>query len=223
MTTAGMIAVFGGSGNTGREVIAAALRKGLRVRALYRPGSEPRDALAGLEVLTGQLSSPEDVGRTLEGTDGSILVFGPRLGGMFSKPPEPPKAFCAPATATILSEMGALGIQRIVCQVGAMAGDNAKNWSAMVRRFVRSYRRKVPEIAADRDEQEKMVMGSGMDWTVVKPFRISQARGVGHVRAAPAIRIGMFTSIRCADLAEFLVKELTNGQFHRQAVFAVKG
>ena len=135
----------------------------------------------------------------------------------------PPKAFCAAATATILSEMKALGIQRVVCQVGAMAGDNAKNWSGMVRRFVRSYRRNFPAIAADRDEQEQAVMGSDLDWTIVKPFRISQARGVGRVRAAPAIRIGMLTSIRCADLADFLVKELTDGQFHRQAVFAVKG
>lgn len=220
---AGVIAVFGGSGNTGREVIAAALRRGLRVRGLYRPGSVPPEAPAGLEVVAGQLSVPEDVRRTLVGTNGAILVFGPRLGGLFSKPPEPPKPFCAPATATIISEMGALGIQRIVCQVGAMAGDNAKNWSGMVRRFVRSYRRKVPEIAADRDEQEKVVMESGLDWTIVKPFRISQARSVGRVRAAPAIRIGMFTSIRCADLADFLVKELVDGQFHRQAVFAVKG
>lgn len=219
----GIVAVFGGSGNTGREVIAAALKRGLQVHALYRPGSEPREVPAGLEVVTGQLSAPEDIRRTLAGTDGAILVFGPRLGGLFSKPPEPPKAFCAPATATIISEMGALRIQRIVCQVGAMAGDNAKNWSGMVRRFVRSYRRKVPEIAADRDEQEKVVMGSGLDWTIVKPFRISLARGMGRVRAAPAIRIGMFTSIRCADLADFLVKELTDGQFHRQAVFAVKG
>lgn len=218
-----IVAVFGGSGNTGREVIVAALRQGLRVRGLYRPGSEPTKAPPGLEVLTGQLSSPEDVRRVLQGTDGAILVFGPRLGGMFSKPSSPPQPFCAAATAGIIAEMKSLGLQRIVCQTGAMAGDHAKDWSGMVRRFVRSYRRKVPEIAADRDEQERVIVGSGLDWTLVKPFRISLARGVGRVRAAPAIRIGIFTSIRCADLAEFLVKEFTHGRFHREAVFAVKG
>ncbi len=150
-------------------------------------------------------------------------MFGPRLGGLFSKPSEPPKPFTAAATANVVSGMKELGLQRIVCQVGAMAGDNAKNWSGMVRRFVRSYRRKFPEIADDRDEQEKVVMGSGLDWTIVKPFRISLARGVGRVRAAPAIRIGMLTSIRCADLAELLVNEFADGKFHNQAVFAVKG
>lgn len=219
----GVIAVFGGSGNTGREVIAAARRKGLQVRALYRPGSEPRDVPAGLEAVTGQLSAAEDVRRVLEGSEGAILVFGPRLGGLFSKPPVPPQPFCAAATRTVVSEMQGLDLARLVCQTGAMAGDNASNWSGFVRRFVRNYRKNFPAIAADRDEQENVVKASGLDWTIVKPFRISGAHGVGRVRAAPAVRIGMFTSVRRADLAEFLVKELTDGQFHRQAVFAVKG
>ncbi len=219
----GVIAVFGGSGNTGREVIAAAMNKGLRVRALYRPGSEPLEVPARLEAVTGQLSAPEDVRRVLEGTDGAILVFGPRLGRLFSKPPVPPQPFCAAATGTVISEMRGLDLSRLVCQTSAMAGDNASNWSGFVRRFVRNYRKNFPAIAAGRDEQEKVVKESGLDWTIVKPFRISGAHGVGRVRAASAIRIGMFTSVRRADLAEFLRTELRDGQFHRQAVFAVNG
>lgn len=71
----GVIAVFDGSGNTGREVTGAALKRGPRVRALYRRGSVPRDEIAGLEVVTGQLSAPADVRRVLEGADGAILGF----------------------------------------------------------------------------------------------------------------------------------------------------
>lgn len=219
----GVIAVFGGSGNTGKAVIRTARKRGLRVRALYRPGSEPAGPPPGLEIVTGQLTSAEDVRRVLTGTEGAVLVFGPRLGGFLSRPPEPPQAFCAPATATVIAEMRRFGLQRIVCQTGAMAGDGVSNWSGFVRRFVRSYRRKVPAIAADRDEQERVVSGSGLDWTIVRPFRISGARGVGRFRAAPAIRITAFTSIRRDDLAEFLVDEVTAGRFHRQAVYAVKG
>lgn len=219
----GVIAVFGGSGNTGREVISSALKRGLRVRALYRPGSEPRNVPAGLEVLRGQLSVPEDIRRTLLGTDGAICVFGPRLGGLFSKPREPPQPFCAAATTKVVSEMKRLGSQRLVCQTGAMAGDHVSNWSGFVRRFARRYRLRFPAIAADRDDQERIVNESGLDWTLVKPFRISAGRAVGRVRAAPAIRINAFTSVRRADLADFLVTEFTEGRYHRQAVFAVSG
>lgn len=219
----GSIAVFGASGNTGRSVVACALRKGVRVRALYRPGSEPNPVPPGLEVVTGQLTQRDDVGRVLAGTEAAVLVFGPRLGGLFSKPPVPPEAFCTPATANVVAEMQRLGVRRIVCQTGAMAGKGTANWSRGVGRFVQNYWRKFPEIAADRDRQERVVQESGLDWVVVRPFRISRARGVGKVHAAPAIHIGLFTSIRRDDLADFLVSEATAGRFHGQAVYAVKG
>lgn len=220
---AGSLAVFGASGNTGRAVVEACVRKDIRVRALYRPGSEPQDSSSDHDIVTGQLSSKGDVQRILSGVDGAIIVFGPRLGGPFRKPTVPPQPFCAAATANVIAGMRELGIRRIVCQTGAMAGDGNLNCSGMVRRFVRSYRRRFPAIAADRDEQERVVRECGLDWTLVKPFRISGARGVGRVRAAPSIRIGAFASIRRTDLADFLVEEAVAGRFHGQAVYAVKG
>ena len=217
MPATGCVAVFGGSGNTGREVVAAALRTGLRVRALYRPGSEPREVPVGLEVLTGQLTAPEDVRRTLEGTIGAICVYGPRLGRKVTNP----EVFCEAATANMVSGMKRLGIERLICQTGAMAGGNSPNWSGFVRCFVRRYWRLYPAIDADRDAQERVVKGSGLNWTLVRPFRISGARGKGRVQAAPSARITAFTNVRRTDLAEFLVGELPAGRFHRQVVYVV--
>jgi len=210
------IAVFGGSGMTGQALISAALGKGLRVRALYRPGSEPSEVAKDLTIITGQLSDPGDIRRTLEGSHGAVLVFGPRLGR--GKHPAP---FCADATSRIISEMKGLGIERLVVQTGAMAGGDNPNWSGMVRRFVRSYRRQYPEINADRDAQEVATKMSGLDWTLVRPFRISGARGNGHPRIASSVQIGIFTKIRRQDLAEFLVSEVTDGRYHNQVVYIV--
>ncbi len=214
--TEGTIAVFGASGKTGREVIASAIRQGVRVKALYRPGSEPATPSRGLEVVTGQLTNPDDVRRALQGTDGAILVFGPRLSRKVHG-----DVFCAAATATVIREMKGLGIRRLVCQTGAMAGGDSPNWSWAVRGFVRRYRRNFPEVDADRDAQEAEVKASGLDWTVAKPFRISGAKGKGHVRAAPNLRIGMFTSTRRADLADFLVAEVRAGRFPGQAIYVL--
>ena len=58
------MAVFGGSGKTGREVARAAMAKGFGVRALYRPGSEPNEAIPGDEAITVQLTESNDVRRT---------------------------------------------------------------------------------------------------------------------------------------------------------------
>ena len=91
----------------------------------------------------------------------------------------------------------------------------------MVRFFVRSYRKKFPAVDKDRDAQEVAVKESGLNWTLVKPFRISGAKPKGTVRAASAIRITAFTSTRRADLAEFLIKEFSESRFRGQAVYVV--
>jgi len=214
MTDKKSIAVFGGSGKTGQELISAALRKGFGVRALYRPGSEPKGASSDVQVIIGQLTEQEAVRQTLEGTQGATVVFGPRLGRRNN-----PKPFCADATARIAAEMTKLGIQRLIVQTGAMAGGDNPNWSWGVRRFVRSYRKNYPEIDKDRDAQEVATRQSGLDWTIVRPFRISGARGNGNPRVAHSLHVSMFSSIRRADLAEFIVNEVADGKWHRQTVY----
>ena len=211
------IAVFGGSGLVGKELVSAALRRGLQVKALYRPGSEPQGQTKGLEVITGQLTEPSKIRRTLEGTVGAICVFGPRLGK--GKDPQP---FCADATARIVEEMKGLGMERLIVQTGAMAGGDSPNWSWAVRRFVRSYRRNYPEIDKDRDAQEMVTKDSGLDWTVTRTFRISGAKGTGRVRALENVRISFLTQTPRADFADFLLDELLDGSHHRKTIYVVK-
>ena len=211
------IAVFGGSGLVGRQLVAEALRKDICVKALYRPGSEPQGQTKGLETITGQLTESSDLKRTLEGTIGAICVFGPRLGRRMN-----PQPFCADATAKIVDEMKKLGMNRLIVQTGAMAGGDSPNWSWFVRRFVKSYRKNYPEIDKDRDAQEIVTKNSGLDWTLVRPFRISSAKGTGTVRALENVRISFFTQTPRVDLAEFLLRELTDGSHHRKAIYVVK-
>jgi len=173
--------------------------------------------MKGLVAITGQLTEPADIRRTLESTLGAICVYGPRL----SRGSDP-KPFTADATARIVDEMKKLGINRLVVQTGAMAGGDSPNWSWFVRRFVRSYRKNFPLTDKDRDVQESVTKSSGLDWTLVKPFRISKGRATGNVRALESVRISAFTHTPVADLTDFLLKELIDGTHHRKAVYVVK-
>ena len=211
------IAVFGGSGLVGRELIAAALARGLQVKALYRPGSEPQGQTKGLEVITGQLTESPKIRQALEGTMGAICVFGPRLGKRNN-----PQPFCADATGRIIEEMKKLDMERIIVQTGAMAGGDSPNWSWFVRRFVKSYRKNYPEIDKDRDAQEAVTKASGLDWTITRTFRISGGKGTGNVRVLENVRISFFTHTPRPDFANFLLGELANGTHHRKTVYVVK-
>jgi putative NADH-flavin reductase len=210
------IAVFGASGLVGKEVVAAALKRGLQVQALYRPGSEPQNQTTGLEAITGQLKDSVKIWQTLEGTMGAICVFGPRLGRKNN-----PQPFCADATARIVEEMKKLSMERLIVQTGAMAGGDSPNWSWFVRRFVKSYRKNYPQIDKDRDAQEAVTKGSGLDWTITRTFRISGG-GKGKVRALENVRISFFTHTPRRDFANFLLDELLDGTHRGKTVYVVK-
>ncbi|HKZ63172.1 MAG TPA: NAD(P)H-binding protein [Thermoplasmata archaeon] len=205
------VTLLGASGRTGRAVLDAALRRGLRVRGLFRPGSEPNPVPAGLAIVVGQLSSAEDVGRSLAGSGAVCCVYGPR--SVDAAP------FCAEATAHVVHEMRSLRMRRLVVQTGAMVGGDAGNLGWLYRGMARGYRRKYLTLAADGDSQERYVRESGLDWTLVKPPRLKDGPARRRVRASPTLRIGAFAVIPRADLAEFLCDELTRGRFHRQAVY----
>ncbi len=211
------IAVFGGSGLLGKELVSAALRRGFQVRALYRPGSEPPGQAKGLVAICGQLTDPERVRQTLEGTSGAICVFGPRLGKRNN-----PQPFTADATARIIGEMKKLGMKRLIVQTGAMAGGETPDMSWFVRRFTRSYQKNYPEISKDRDAQESVTRASGLDWTITRTFRISGGGGSRRPRALESARISFFTHTPRIDFANFLIDELMEGKYHEKIIYVVK-
>jgi uncharacterized protein YbjT (DUF2867 family) len=62
--------VTGATGNTGRHVVAELVRRGERVRALTRdPAAAARKLPAGVELVAGTHTAPEQLGSALEGVD----------------------------------------------------------------------------------------------------------------------------------------------------------
>lgn len=74
MNTTRTVLVTGATGTVGRHLVAALLEAGVRVRALVRHPST-----AGLpdavDVVPGDLTSPDDVGRAAAGTDAAFLLW----------------------------------------------------------------------------------------------------------------------------------------------------
>jgi len=204
------LAVFGASGRTGHLVVDVALSRGMGVRALVRPNADC-DARPGFEVLRGSLDEGDDVTATLSGTTAACCVFGPRV---TSQAP-----FCARATAQVIAAMKVTGVQRLVGLTGAMVGDLPPNVSLAMRVLAHVYRRRVPDLAADATEQERLVMASGLDWTLAKPPRLTDATPTGRVRADPALRVGLSSRVGRGDLAVFLVDEMTHARHLRQRVY----
>jgi len=69
--------------------------------------------------------------------------------------------------------------------------------------------------------QEQLVRESGLEWTLVKPPRLTDGRARGRVVAGIDLQIGLSSSIRRADLAAFLVGECLEPRFAKQAVYVI--
>lgn len=204
------IAIFGGSGATGNALIRHALISGIKVRALVRNANSMNVKSGLLEVIEGPLSE-DYVEFCLKGCDAAICVFG-------QHPPDT-DIFCEAATVTIVEAMQKLGIKRLVCQTGAMVGDYPANRTLPFKLMVNMFNRRVPSVASDRTGQEEVVRQSVLDWTLVKPSRLTNGKAKGRWHAGPDVRISLLSSIARDDLAEFLMQETLSPQFAGQAVF----
>ena len=115
--------------------------------------------------------------------------------------------------------MKSAGIRRLVCLTGAMVGDLPRNVSIPMRLLATLYRNQVPRLAADAAEQERLVMESGMDWTLAKPPRLTDGPATGRVRAGTTLRVGLLSRISRRDLASFLLGEIADPHHVRQRVY----
>lgn len=205
-----VIAVFGASGRTGLRLVSRATAQGHTLHALVRPST--RFAVApGVKVLRGSLDDSHAIRAALAGTHAVCCVFGPHAAHA-----EP---FCARGTSRIMCGMRAEGVRRIVCVTGAMRGDLPANVSAPMRALARFYRSRVPRDASDAAEQETLLMASGLDWTIVKPPRLTDEPATNRVQHGMRLRVGLLSHIGRDDLAAFLLAELLRPRHLHQRVY----
>ena len=86
-------------------------------------------------------------------------------------------------------------------------------WAA--RQFAAAH----PAVAADRAEQEALVRSSTLDWTLVKPPRLTNRPPRHPVTAGPALSVGLLSSVGRPALAAFLVDEVERPRCIGQAVY----
>ena len=206
-----VISVFGASGRSGRAFIAAASAAGISLRLHYR--SAPEDDAPPLStVVVGALTDPTAVREVLRGASAVVILFGPR--------PKARHVFTAKATRAIVDGMMNLGQTRLVCVTGALIGAKGGNISIPMRTLEFAIRRiGDDEQGEDRVAQERIVRASKLEWTLVKPPRLTDGTEVSTVRAGPDLAVGLRSRMSRATLAAFLLDEILHPRYVQQAVY----
>jgi fermentation-respiration switch protein FrsA (DUF1100 family) len=111
--------------------------------------------------------------------------------------------------------MGEQGVRRLVCITGLGAGDSRGHGGFVFDRLILPLL--LRNVYADKDRQEAIVRRSALDWTLVRPMVLTNKPATGKVRAQVDLARVHGGTIPRADVARFVVAELIEGKWTRQA------
>lgn len=204
------IALFGATGRTGSWIGVRALRRGFAVNALRRPSSFDPLSAKPINMLEGDVQNADHAGRVIQGTCAVLVTLGQR--------PPYGDVFCEGATAAILEAMRRHGVMRIIAVTGAMIGEQDQGQTRSMKFLARVFWDQQRAAAADRAAQERLLMESDRDWTVVKPPRLSPGLRRPRIKNATRMRIGLLSRISRENLADFMLDQIDSTEYIRQRV-----
>lgn len=205
------LVVFGATGGTGRELVAQALAAGHAVTAVARRPeaiaiNDPRLTVRRAEVLDAA-----SVASAIAGHDVVLSALG-------STSPRQPTTLCRDAVGHMLTAMERCGVRRIVC-VSALALGDAALLPWPMRLFVRHVLKPLLRHPfADLLAMEERLRQSPLEWTIVRPPRLTQGRRTGRVRFAVDAPLPGAATISRADLADYMLAHIDDPALVRALV-----
>ena len=150
-------------------------------------------------AFKGTVLNAEAVLRAVEGHAAVLSTLGPRADS------EPD--LCSRGTRNIIDAMKTHGVRRLVQVTGAMIGHPHDRLGLVYRMIAAAVGE--PSLR-DRRLQEQLVIESGLEWTLIRPTRLTDGAPKGQWRDGEHERIGAFAHIARADVAEAMLRALEN-------------
>ena len=202
------VLVLGATGGTGRLVVGEAIAQGHSVVALVRSRASAPD-LAGAELIESDARDESALTRALEGCGGVASALGTGV-SLFRG-----VTLLSSATRALVAAMTRRRVRRLVCITGMGAGDSRGHGGFLYDRLILPLLlRKVYE---DKDRQEDVIRASSLDWVIVRPVVLNDGPARGDIRAVTDLSGVHGGKITRADVARFVVSQLSDDAWLRQA------
>ena len=200
------VLVIGAAGRTGKAVVAEAVAAGHQVTAFVHQAGG--DVAPNVRVIVGDATDSAAVAAAVAGQDAVLDTIG-------GKTPYKATTLEASAASVILAAMRQHGVRRLVVTSMLGEGDSMANapfyGSLVMATFLRGD-------SKDKAAMETAVTDSDLDWVILRPGFLSDDPAQGQVRVFEAATGETAHKITRADLAAFMVEQLTSDQYLHQAV-----
>ncbi len=205
------LTIFGASGGTGEQLIRAALDAGHSLAAVARDPSKVRASHERLRTARADVLDPSSLEGTVDGADAVLSALGTGLGN------EPTTVYST-GVANILDAMRLAGVPRFI-GVSALPVTPRAEVSVLERRVVYPILfRYFGEDYADLARMERVLRDSDVDWTVVRPPRLTNGPANGRYRTAVNRHLKRARTISRADLAAAMLRLLDDPHAVRATV-----
>jgi len=200
------ILIFGASGQAGHEIVRQALDHGHSVSAFVRMPTKLK-VQSPVRLIHADVADPQAVSRAVPGHDAVISALG--VGTPLIHDP-----VLISGVENIVRAMEEHSVSRLIYLsfIGVRESRSAVG-------FVLRYIAPIPlhEEIADHETKEAVIRASNLDWTIVRPPKLTNGRQTETYRVGENITtLRPISLISRADVAHFIVREVEEQKYVRR-------
>jgi putative NADH-flavin reductase len=188
------LAIFGGTGGTGVELTRQALERGHNVRALVRNPNRMPLVNPNLRLVLGNVLDAESVTKTLLGSDAALSCLGSRNLLRSTQ-------VVSAGTRQIVSILRRHGMRRLVVESAFGAGESLALAGPLEKLIFATLLRAPYQ---DKNLMEPEIRTSGLEWTILRPTRLTDGPLTGHYTVSAARP--MSSRVSRADVAAAMLR-----------------
>lgn len=194
--------ILGATGGIGTEMVRRSLERGHQVTALVRSPEKISRGRAALTVVAGDLLDRATLARNIMGHDAVLSAFGP--------PTLRQTTMRMDFAAGLAFALKSTGVRRVLVVSAAFLFRDGFLPVVLGGTIFRN-------VVRDTEAMEKEIMLDGLDWTVVRPPRLTNGSDTTYRIADGRSPKSGFLVSRAA-VAEFMVEEVAANHHVRQIV-----
>lgn len=196
------ILIIGGTGKTGRELIKQGLNQGHIITVIARNPKKLKSENPKLRILKGNVLIPESIENAFEGQDVVLSALGHKR--FFIK-----TNILSEGTKNVINLMKKNNVKRFICITSLGINDSKFKLGLYYTLFT------IPVILMfyflDKSKQEKLIMKSELDWTIVRPGQLTNGRKKSKYKHGSKVGNYILTKmISRADVAHFMLNQLND-------------
>jgi len=201
--------IFGAAGRTGQELVKQALLQGYKVTAFVRNPAKLQVQHEDLSVIQGDVINAGLIQSALAGNDVVISTLG-------AASPFKLDQSVTTGITNIVKAMEGAGVKRLIYMSAINVKESRSSAGPLIRILAPVLLRTEN---AGHEAREQIIRQSKLDWTLVRAGGLTNGPHTAIYRSGENIRAkGIAASISRADIADYLLKQVTDTDYVRKAV-----